>query len=120
MRPTAHAALGAALLLTATFRSALAAPPCAAVQFPSGTTSAVLHATAPKDSAICYAVTTNAGEHAELRILSGINTVFGIDGLTDIETEYGFTTAHETYKIRVFQLMRTATSRPFALRISIK
>jgi hypothetical protein len=110
-------AVFAAMLLAA---GPLAAETCTPVHFAPGTSSIVLHGSAPADDVLCYAITMGAGQHAELKVLTGNNTVFGIDGLIDDQVTYAFTTTRKTYHIDISQQMRALEAQHFTLSVTVK
>ncbi|MCB1936593.1 MAG: hypothetical protein KDF59_11685 [Nitrosomonas sp.] len=91
---------------------------CETIQFERGHSSVVIEGTASPDGIICYEITTGDGQTADIAI-SGANMMFSIDGVTDAQYQYQFTTANKTYAIRVGQLMRSVTDQAYTLTISI-
>jgi hypothetical protein len=92
---------------------------CETIRFQRGHSSAVVEGVAPPDSALCYQITTAAGQTADIAI-SGINMVFSVEGVTDAQDKYRFTTEQKTYRIYVGQLMRSVTDESFTLNIAIE
>ncbi len=73
---------------------------CETIRFQRGHSSAVVEGVAPPDSALCYQITTAAGQTADIAI-SGVNMVFSVEGVTDAQDKYRFTTEQKTYRITV-------------------
>ena len=94
--------------------------PCTPIRFAKGHSSAVITGKAPVDDVVCYTLATGAGQHARLKILTGANTVFSIDGLVDAQDNYSFTTAHKSYEITVGQLNRATEAEAFSLEVGVK
>jgi hypothetical protein len=46
--------------------------------------------------------------------------VFSVEGVTDAQDKYRFTTEQKTYRITVGQLMRSVTDEPFTFTIAIE
>ncbi len=110
----------AAAFLLAWAPAALAKPACKPIQFAHGASSATIHGTAPADDTVCYTLATGKGQTADLKVTSGSNTVFGIDGLVDAQESYHFTTERKTYEIDVGQLERSVTPEAFAIDVSVR
>lgn len=91
---------------------------CEIIQFQRGHSSMMVDGVAPPDSVICYAISTAAGQTANIAI-SGTNMMFSIDGVTDAQDKYQFTTGETTYTIRVSQFIRSITAQMYTLTISI-
>ncbi|MDR4651181.1 MAG: hypothetical protein MRJ52_02085 [Nitrosomonas sp.] len=92
---------------------------CETIRFQRGHSSAAIEGVAPPDSALCYQITTAAGQTADIAI-SGVNMMFSIEGVTDAQDKYRFTTEKKTYRITVSQLMRSVTNEPFTLTVAIE
>lgn len=92
---------------------------CETIRFQRGHSSAAIEGVAPPDSALCYQITTAVGQTADIAI-SGVNMVFSVEGVTDAQDRYRFTTEQKTYRITVSQLMRSVTNEPFTLTITIE
>ena len=115
------AGLGLAmLLLIPGVWPAQAAAACRAIRFEAGHDTAVVNGRAPADGTVCYTLATGNGQAAKLKIVTGSNTIFSIDGLVDAQDEYSFRTERKTYEIDVGQLMRSNTAEAFALSVSVK
>jgi hypothetical protein len=108
-------ALGALLTVAGTAH----AGSCEPIHFKRGHYSGSVRGVAPPDDIVCYEVGTGAGQHAEVRI-EGRNMVFSIEGVVDARDRYSFTTEKKTYRITVAQLMRSVTSEPFTLTVSVR
>lgn len=92
---------------------------CETILFQRGHSSASIEGVAPPDSAICYQVTTAAGQTADIVIL-GTNMMFSIEDVIDAQDKYRFITEKKTYRIYISQLMRSLTNESYTLNISIK
>jgi len=92
---------------------------CETIRFQRGHSSAAIEGVAPSGSALCYQITTAAGQTADIAI-SGVNMMFSIEGVTDAQDKYRFTTEQKTYRITVSQLMRSVTNEPFTLTVAIE
>ena len=92
---------------------------CETIRFQRGHSSAAIEGVVPPDSGLCYQITTAAGQTADIAI-SGVNMMFSIEGVTDAQDKYRFTTEKKTYRITVSQLMRSVTNEPFTLTIAIE
>lgn len=92
---------------------------CETIRFQRGHSSAAVEGVAPPDSALCYQITTAAGQTADIAI-SGVNMMFSIAGVIEVQDKYRFTTEKRTYRITVGQLMRSVTDEPFTLTIAIE
>ena len=114
-----RAAMTAAIMLALPL-AALAKPACKPIQFAHGASSTTIHGTAPAEDTVCFTLATGKGQTANLKVTSGTNTVFGIDGLVDAQDSYHFTTEHKTYEIDVGQLERSVTPEAFAIDVSVQ
>ena len=112
-------ALSAAILLALPM-GALAKTGCKPMQFAHAASTAIIHGTAPAEDTVCFTLATGKGQTASLKVTSGRNTVFGIDGLVDAQDSYLFTTEHKTYEIDVGQLERSVTPEAFAIDVSVQ
>jgi hypothetical protein len=92
---------------------------CETIRFQRGHSSAVVEGVAPPDSALCYQITTAAGQTVDIAI-SGVNMMFSIAGVIEVQDKYRFTTEKKTYQIYVGQLMRSVTDESFTLNIAIE
>jgi len=92
---------------------------CETIQFQRGHSSATVEGIAPPDGALCYQITTAAGQTADI-VISGVNMMFSIAGVIEVQDKYRFTTEQKTYRITVGQLMRSVTDEPFTLNIAIE
>jgi len=108
------------LLLVALFwTQPAAAQSCTEIRFARGASSADITGAAPADGVLCYSFATGAGQQARVRVLEGRNTAFSIEGLADARDDLDFRTEAKTYRMRVFQLMRSARDEPFRIRVSV-
>jgi len=92
---------------------------CETIRFQRGHSSAAIEGVAPPDSALCYQITTAAGQTVDIAI-SGVNMMFSIAGVIEVQDKYRFTTEKKTYQIYVGQLMRSVTDESFTLNIAIE
>lgn len=95
---------------------------CQEIKFKKGASSGDVQGRAPLDGQICYTIGTATGQKAQIRILKGDNTMFGIDGLVDGQFDYSFVTTRNRYTIRVTQSLRSHATQelePFVMRVSI-
>ncbi len=92
---------------------------CETIRFQRGHSSATIEGIAPPDSTLCYQITTAAGQTADIAI-PGINMMFSIEGVADVQDKYRVTTEQKTYRITVGQLMRSVMDEPFTLTIAIQ
>ncbi len=102
------------LLVTATAQ----ADNCERIQFQSGQNTHSVEGIISPDSVLCYEITVGAGKTVDMAI-SGVNVIFSIDGITDAQDIYRFTTDKEIYTFSVGQLFRSVTDQPFTLVISV-
>ena len=98
----------------------LAKTGCKPIQFAHGASTTTISGTAPAEDTVCFTLATGKGQTANLKVTSGANTVFGIDGMVDAQDTYRFTTEHKTYEIDVGQLERSVTPEAFAIDVSVQ
>jgi hypothetical protein len=99
---------------------AWAADACQPIRFEPGHNSTTLLGSAPANDVVCYVMTTGRGQTATLKVVSGDNTIFSIDGMVDAQDSYSFKTERKTYRIQVGQLMRADAPEAFAIDVSVK
>ena len=93
---------------------------CKPIHFAAGERSTTVKGSAPAEGVVCYSIGTGADQTATLKVTSGDNTVFTIDGLVDAQDSYTFKTERKTYKVLVGQLMRSASAEKFSLDVVVK
>ncbi len=64
---------------------------CETIQFPRGHSSTTIKGVASPDSMKCYQITAAAGQTAAITI-SGVSMMFSVEGVTDVQDKYRFTT----------------------------
>lgn len=106
-------------MISVFFPASVQAENCGSIRFKQGESSHTIQGIAPIDEGVCYKFTARAGQTADIAI-TGNNVIFSIEGVTDVQDKYSFTTDKKTYQIFVWQLMRASTSQHFSLSISIK
>lgn len=104
-----------------------AASPCRAIQFKPGASSATLQGTVPADPSgsaeniECFRFGTRKGQRVRISVRSPRQQVaFTIKELVDNREQYEFTSEKRTYEFSVYQTMRSATSAPYTLTLSIQ
>jgi len=99
---------------------ARAADACKPIRFEPGHNSMTLRGSAPANDVVCYEMKTGPGQTATLKVVSGDNTIFSIDGMVDAQDSYSFKTEKRTYRVHVGQLMRAEAPEAFAIDVSVK
>ena len=102
------------------FSRAHADGPCTQIRFETGQSSSTIRGLAPAGDVVCYTMATGRGQTAVLKVISGNNTIFAIDGLVDARDDYSFRTERKTYRILVGQLMRAVSPQAFAISVSVR
>ena len=112
---------GLVILLTGALSAAAAHAQenCTPVHFERGTSSAIIHGTAPPEDVICYTFDAGAGQTANLKV-SGSNMIISVVGIGDARESWTFKTKAQTYKFIVGQLMRSVTNAPYAVTLSVR
>ena len=93
---------------------------CRPIQFAQNQSSAEIRGTAPAEGGVCYTLATGEGQTARVRVLSGKNIIFNIEGVTDPRDDFEFRTQRKTYRINVAQLMRSVTPEAFKVSVSVR
>jgi hypothetical protein len=105
-----------ALMLAA---NAAAQENCTPIRFAAGHSSATVKGTAPPEIAVCYSFAAAAGQAAHLKV-TGRNMVITVIDVGDARDSWTFRANAQTYKFIVAQLMRSVTSEPYTVTLSVK
>ena len=100
--------------------SATALADCTPIRFEAGRFSASIHGTAPAESVVCYSLAASRGQHVALKVVSGRNTIFSVEGLVDARNVYEFQTEQKSCRILVGQLMRSITPEAFTISVAAR
>jgi hypothetical protein len=99
--------------------SAYAQDNCTSIRFAPGLSSAAVKGIAPPEEGVCYTFAAAAGQTANLKI-TGRNMVISVIDVGDARDVWTFKTEAQTYKFIVAQLMRSVTSEPYTVTLSVK
>ena len=99
--------------------TAYAQDKCSAIHFAPGHSSATLKGIAPPEAGVCYTFAAAAGQTANLKV-AGRNMIITVIGIGDARDAWTFKTEAQTYKFIVAQLMRSVTSEPYTVTLSVK
>jgi hypothetical protein len=99
--------------------TAYAQDKCTSIRFAPGQTSTTVKGVSPPNEAVCYTFAAAAGQTANLKV-TGRNMVISVIDVGDARDVWTFTTKAQTYKFVVGQLMRSITSEPYTVTLSVK
>jgi hypothetical protein len=107
-----------AIALAAALPSVSHAQNCQAVQLDPGFEVGNLQGMAPANDVYCFDLSVPKGQNVSIELASGQNVSISVPGYYDDRTDRMFLgDLPGRLEIRVFQLMRSATPQPFAVRI---
>ncbi|EPX78438.1 hypothetical protein [Salipiger mucosus] len=98
---------------------ASAAQSCSEIRFARGASSGEVSGYTIDGEPRCYTFGSGAGQTATVELFSTGNACFTIAGVVDCRAEYRFTTNRQTYRIGVYQLLRSPSYEEFRLRLTI-
>jgi hypothetical protein len=99
--------------------TAYAQDKCTSIHFAPGQSSATVKGVSPPNEPVCYSFAAAAGQTATLKV-NGRNIVISVIDVGDARDVWTFTTKAQTYKFVVGQLMRSVTSEPYTVTLSLK
>jgi len=99
--------------------TAYARDKCTAIHFAPGHSSITVKGVARPEQALCYSFAAAAGQTAILKV-AGKNMIISVVGLGDAHAAWTFTTKAQTYTFIVAQMMRSVTSEPYTVSLSLK
>jgi hypothetical protein len=74
---------------------------------------------APPENSVCYSFAAADGQTAHLKV-TGRNMIISVIDVGDARDSWTFRTKVQTYKFIVVQLMRSVTSEPYTVTLSVK
>lgn len=91
---------------------------CRVIRFDAGFTTGDLKGTAPADGTVCYDLRFPQGQNLSIELVGGRNVAVSAPGHFDARSDRMFLgDLPGRLELRVFQLMRSVTPQPFALRV---
>jgi hypothetical protein len=105
-----------ALMLPATV---VAQESCTPIRFAPGHSSATVKGTAPPEDSVCYSFAAADGQTAHLKV-TGRNMIISVINVGDARDSWTFRTKAQTYRFIVAQLLRSVSSEPYAVTLSVK
>jgi hypothetical protein len=107
-----------ALALLALAPQAASAQGCEIVRLGADFTAGDLSGSAPAEGVLCYDLRFGQGQNISVELVSGENVTVSAPGYYDARNDRMYLgDLPGRLELRVFQLMRSATPQPFALRI---
>ena len=97
-----------------------AAQGCAEIKFARGAVSGDVSGRVGDGAPMCFTFGSGSGQTARLQLFGSDNTCFTVAGVIDCQADYSFVTRRQTYRVDVFQLMRSAGTERFTLRLTIR
>jgi hypothetical protein len=113
------AILAGMLLFLFVSATAYAQDKCTEIHFAPGHSSAAVKGISPPADVVCYTFAAAAGQTANLRV-TGRNMIISVIDVGDARDVWSFKTKAQTYKFTVAQMLRSVTSEPYTVTLSVK
>jgi hypothetical protein len=113
------AAFVSVLAFFAMAATATAQENCTALHFAPGHSSISVKAIATPEDVVCYSFATAEGQTAHLKV-TGRNMIISVIDVGDARDSWTFRTKAQTYRFMVAQLLRSVSSEPYTVTLSVK